>query len=49
MYSFANMFDEVILRIEPLSDVAWARGAASLVLGRVFHRPDPDQIELVNL
>lgn len=48
-YSFADMFDHIELRIEPLSDVAWARGAASLVLGRVFHTPEPSHIELVNM
>ncbi len=37
---FYHLGDGMEIRIEPLSDDAWALGAASLVLGRIFHTPD---------
>jgi len=30
----------VIVKIEPVSDDAWARGAASLVLSKIFRVPE---------
>lgn len=38
-HTFGQLLDDVEIRIEPLDDGTWARGAASLVLGRVFHAP----------
>lgn len=40
-HAFGELYRRVELRIEPLSDEAWARGAAGLVLGQVFNTPDP--------
>lgn len=39
-HTFGQLAEDVELRIEPLSDDAWARGAASLVLGKVFGQPE---------
>jgi predicted NBD/HSP70 family sugar kinase len=36
---FDRQAERIELRIEPLSDDTWARGAASLVLARIFHAP----------
>jgi predicted NBD/HSP70 family sugar kinase len=41
-HTFGQLMNDVEIRIEPLSDDTWARGAASLVLGRIFA---PDIIE----
>ncbi|MBI5671355.1 MAG: ROK family transcriptional regulator [Chloroflexi bacterium] len=35
-HTFGQLIEDVEMRIEPLSDDTWARGAASLVLGRIF-------------
>lgn len=35
-HTFGQLLEDVDIRIEPLSDDTWARGAASLVLGRIF-------------
>lgn len=35
-HTFGQLMEDVDMRIEPLSDKTWARGAASLVLGRIF-------------
>jgi len=37
---FEQLADELEIRVEPLSDDTWARGAASLVLGRIFSVPE---------
>lgn len=39
-HTFGQLADDMELRIEPLSDDAWARGAASLVLGKIFGQPE---------
>jgi len=36
---FGHLAEDVEIRVEPLSDDTWARGAASLVLGKVFSVP----------
>jgi predicted NBD/HSP70 family sugar kinase len=36
---FPGLRDSFTLQIEPLPDAAWARGAASLVLGDLFDTP----------
>lgn len=38
-HMFGQLAEDVEIRIEPLSDDTWARGAASLVLGRIFSMP----------
>lgn len=38
-YAFNGLLDDVRLVIEPTDDQAWARGAASLVLSKVFESP----------
>jgi N-acetylglucosamine repressor len=38
-YTFNGLLDGVEIVIEPTDDQAWARGAASLVIGRVFESP----------
>ncbi len=40
-HTFGQLAEDVEVRIEPLSDDTWARGAASLVLREIFHTPDP--------
>jgi N-acetylglucosamine repressor len=42
-HTFGTLGDDVKLLIKPLSDDTWARGAASLVLGGVFHLPEISQ------
>ncbi|RPJ02434.1 MAG: ROK family protein, partial [Chloroflexi bacterium] len=39
-HTFSQLGDDVSIRIEPLSDDAWARGAASLVLNKFFSVPE---------
>ena len=39
---FSQLADDVTIKIEPLSDDAWARGAASLVLNKFFSVPKLD-------
>jgi len=39
-HMFAQLAEDVEIRIEPLSDDTWARGAASLVLGKLFSLPE---------
>jgi predicted NBD/HSP70 family sugar kinase len=39
-HTFGPLMGDVEVRVEPLSDEAWARGAASLVLGRIFGAPE---------
>jgi len=39
-HMFGQLAEDVEIRIEPLSDDTWARGAASLVLGRIFSVPE---------
>ena len=39
-HMFGQLAEDVVIRVEPLSDDTWARGAASLVLGRIFSMPD---------
>ncbi len=39
-HMFEQLADELEIRVEPLSDDTWARGAASLVLGRIFSVPE---------
>lgn len=41
-HTFSQLADDVTIKIEPLSDDAWARGAASLVLNKVFSVPELD-------
>ena len=41
-HMFGQLADDVTLKIEPLSDDAWARGAASLVLNKFFSIPELD-------
>jgi len=38
-HMFGHLAEDVEIRVEPLSDDTWARGAASLVLGKVFSVP----------
>ena len=38
-YTFDGLMDAVQVVIEPTDDQAWARGAASLVIGKVFESP----------
>lgn len=38
-YAFNGLLDDVQVVIEPTDDKAWARGAASLVLSKVFESP----------
>lgn len=42
-HTFGQLGDDVDIRIEPLSDDTWARGAASLVLREIFHAPQTVQ------
>jgi predicted NBD/HSP70 family sugar kinase len=39
-HTFGPLAEDVEIRIEPLSDDTWARGAASLVLEEIFLTPD---------
>jgi N-acetylglucosamine repressor len=39
-HTFGVLIDDVEVRVDPLSDDAWARGAASLVLDKIFQTPD---------
>jgi predicted NBD/HSP70 family sugar kinase len=39
-HTFGPLLEDVEVRVERLSDEAWARGAASLVLGRIFGAPE---------
>ncbi len=39
-HTFSQLGDDVTIQIEPLSDDAWARGAASLVLNKFFSVPE---------
>jgi predicted NBD/HSP70 family sugar kinase len=39
-HAFDHLAEHVTIRIEALTDETWARGAASLVLGRIFTTPD---------
>jgi len=39
-HTFDQVGEGMEMCIEPLSDDAWARGAASLVLGKIFHTPE---------
>lgn len=43
-HSFSHLDEEVTLQIEPLRDESWARGAASLVLHRIFETSELAQI-----
>jgi N-acetylglucosamine repressor len=38
-YTFNGLLDDVEVVVEPTDDQAWARGAASLVIGKVFESP----------
>jgi N-acetylglucosamine repressor len=38
-YTFNGLLDDVEVIVEPTDDQAWARGAASLVIGKVFESP----------
>jgi predicted NBD/HSP70 family sugar kinase len=38
-YTFNGLLDGVEIIVEPADDQAWARGAASLVIGKVFESP----------
>lgn len=38
-YTFNGLLDDVEVVVEPADDYAWARGAASLVIGKVFESP----------
>ncbi|MDX2077004.1 MAG: ROK family protein, partial [bacterium] len=38
-YTFNGLLDDVTIVIEPTDDQAWARGAASLVISKVFESP----------
>lgn len=44
---FDGLRDSYQLVVEPLPDAAWARGAASLVLGEVFDLPTNSQADLL--
>jgi N-acetylglucosamine repressor len=39
-HMFGQLAEDVEVRVEPLGDDAWARGAASLVLRIIFHTPE---------
>ncbi|MBP8972487.1 MAG: ROK family transcriptional regulator [Anaerolineae bacterium] len=39
-HMFGPLAEDVVIRVESLSDDTWARGAASLVLGRIFSMPE---------
>jgi predicted NBD/HSP70 family sugar kinase len=38
-YTFAGLLDDMKFVVEPTNDQAWARGAASLVISKVFESP----------
>ncbi len=38
-FTFDGLLDDVEVVVEPTDDQAWARGAASLVIGKVFESP----------
>ncbi|MCL4254185.1 MAG: ROK family protein, partial [Anaerolineae bacterium] len=38
-HTFNGLMDDVSIVIEPTNDPAWARGAASLVISKVFESP----------
>jgi hypothetical protein len=38
-HTFNGLMDDVSIVIEPTDDRAWARGAASLVISKVFESP----------
>jgi hypothetical protein len=38
-FTFNGLLDDVTVIVEPTDDQAWARGAASLVIGKVFESP----------
>lgn len=38
-HTFGQPFDQAIVQVAPADDIAWARGAASLILQEVFHPP----------
>ena len=39
-HAFAQLIEGVDVKIEPVSDDEWARGAASLVLSKIFSVPE---------
>ncbi len=39
-HMFGQLAQDVEVRVEPLGDDAWARGAASLALRQIFHAPE---------
>jgi N-acetylglucosamine repressor len=39
LYTFDGLLDDVEVVVEPTDDQAWARGAASLVISKVFESP----------
>ncbi len=39
LHTFGQPFDQSIVQVAPADDIAWARGAASLILQEVFHPP----------
>jgi len=41
-YTFNGLLDDIKVAIEPTDDRAWARGAASLVISKVFESPIED-------
>lgn len=45
-YTFNGLLDHVEIVIEPTTDKAWARGAASLVISKVFQAPSIDSMTL---
>src|SRR5204863_9972515 len=43
-HTFDHLDEGLEVRVEPLSDDTWARGAASLVLQELFRVPDPEMV-----
>jgi N-acetylglucosamine repressor len=43
-HTFDHLDQGLEIRVEPLSDDTWARGAASLVLQELFRIPDPEMV-----
>jgi N-acetylglucosamine repressor len=39
VHTFGRPFNQATLQVAPTDDIAWARGAASLILQEVFHPP----------
>src|SRR5205085_2693551 len=45
-HTFDHLDEGLEIRVEPLSDDTWARGAASLVLQEIFRFPDAEMVSV---